>query len=60
MEDLIHEENIGLPILQVAVGRFIPSSPSQLALAGGPTILKFVYFFEIDFVMQNSSLLSVY
>jgi Bardet-Biedl syndrome 9 protein len=33
VEDLIHEENTGKPILQVLSGRFIPSSPNMLALA---------------------------
>jgi Bardet-Biedl syndrome 9 protein len=33
VEDLIHEESTGKPILQVLSGRFIPSSPNMLALA---------------------------
>lgn len=33
VEDLIHEENLNVPILQVAIGRFIPNSPNTLALA---------------------------
>jgi len=33
VEDLIHEENLDAPILQVCVGKFVPSSPGLLGLA---------------------------
>ena len=33
VEDLIHEENLGTPILQIALGRFIPGTQVHIALA---------------------------
>ena len=33
VEDLIHEEQLDSPILQVCIGKFVPSSPNMLGLA---------------------------
>jgi hypothetical protein len=33
VEDLIHEENLNYPILQVAIGRFVPNTNNIFALA---------------------------
>lgn len=33
VEDLVHEEVLDAPILQVGIGRFVPSSPNLLGLA---------------------------
>ena len=33
VEDLIHEESFDTPILQVCIGKFVPSSPNMLGLA---------------------------
>lgn len=33
VEDLIHEQHLAAPILQVAVGRFLPASPDYLGIA---------------------------
>jgi hypothetical protein len=33
VEDLVHEESLGLPILQISLGRFIHSSRDRIGIA---------------------------
>lgn len=54
VEDLIHEEDLGVPIIQVAIGRFLPNSANMQGLA----ILHPRRLSVYEFVPQGISKLS--